>query len=112
MTQTIENIPEQDDISARVSRGIALLDRNLVDRGWRQKINPKTLDIGSCSTCILGQLFGSFHSRGSREARNGASAVDFGFSAHPFHLSGKSLSREEMRLADEWRKQLAKGGSK
>ncbi len=37
----------------RIDKGIALLDENV--RGWRDKINLRTLDLGSAKQCILGQ---------------------------------------------------------
>lgn len=42
----------------RVRRGIAFLDR--VHPGWRNKINPKRLDIASSRDCVLGQLYGDY----------------------------------------------------
>lgn len=44
---------------ARVRAGIALMDA--MKPGWREMINPITLDLRSEFNCILGQCFGSYH---------------------------------------------------
>ena len=41
--------------NARIKRGIELLDQH--KRGWRDKINLRTLDLGSCEHCVLGLVF-------------------------------------------------------
>ncbi len=41
-----------------VAIGAALLDAK--KPGWRDLVNLDLLDIGSCTQCILGQIFGSF----------------------------------------------------
>jgi hypothetical protein len=46
------------DAEARVARGAALLDSH--DPMWWKKINYRSLDIGSCIRCVLGQVYGTF----------------------------------------------------
>jgi hypothetical protein len=45
-------------LAERVERGAALLDG--VRPGWEWEMTPEDLDLGSCSTCVLGQLYGHF----------------------------------------------------
>lgn len=59
-------------IRERVDRGVALL--NASEPGWREKVNPRVLDMRSGWRCILGQVFdqGQFavssgFTRGTRE---------------------------------------------
>jgi hypothetical protein len=41
-----------------VESGAALLDERLP--GWRDHIDPNSLDLSGCEECILGQLFGDY----------------------------------------------------
>lgn len=41
-----------------VQTGAALLDRERP--GWEQKIDSATLDLNTCTQCILAQVFGSY----------------------------------------------------
>ena len=43
----------------RVRRGIALLDKS-GPPDWRERINPKTLDIALPFRCVLGHVYGDF----------------------------------------------------
>jgi hypothetical protein len=45
-------------IAERVAAGAALLDQR--DPDWWRAIRPADLDIGSCCSCVLGQLFGDY----------------------------------------------------
>lgn len=44
---------------AKIAAGIKLLD-NHVGSSWRDSINLDTLNLGSCSVCVLGQVFGDY----------------------------------------------------
>ena len=35
---------------------------SVIDASWRDRVTPGHLDMGSCRDCILGQLYGDFHS--------------------------------------------------
>jgi hypothetical protein len=70
--------PTLDDIPERVARGVALLD--VMQPGWDQLIDLEALDLGSCTACIIGQVY----------------AVDHASSEWPFlsaaeHLAGQDL---------------------
>jgi hypothetical protein len=43
---------------SRVAKGAALLDDKRP--GWADRIDLASLDMGCCSQCVLGQVFGSF----------------------------------------------------
>jgi hypothetical protein len=47
-----------DEARQRVERGAALLDRK--KPGWREKVNPETLEMWVGCSCVLGQVFGDF----------------------------------------------------
>lgn len=48
------------DYAAKVKSGIALLDAHFGGSSWKTDIDLDTLDLGSCSVCVLGQLFGNY----------------------------------------------------
>lgn len=60
-----------------VLRGIQLLDEKMPD--WRDKIDPKTLDLANDCNCVIGQLFGSYYYTNSRLDIYGP---DYGFNIH------------------------------
>lgn len=64
------------DFTAKVNAGIALL--NSRKPGWQSKINLDTLDLASCSVCVLGQIFGDYYD-GIDELD--VSGYDYGFNA-------------------------------
>lgn len=41
-----------------VQRGVALLDARLP--GWRERVDPRTLDLGSECDCVVGQVLGGY----------------------------------------------------
>ena len=43
------------EMRTRVLRGIAVLNRRRPS--WSSKINTQKLDLGSCTVCVLGQLY-------------------------------------------------------
>ena len=47
-------------VGGRIMAGIRELDLLCPDSDWRSKINTDTLDIGSRSQGVLGQIFGSY----------------------------------------------------
>lgn len=51
-------MPTREEADLRVSRGAKLLD-SLVP-GWAHWIDPGLLKIESCTSCVLGQIFGSY----------------------------------------------------
>jgi hypothetical protein len=62
------------DFTAEIDAGIKLLDLQVPN--WRAKIDLDELDLGSCSVCILGQVFGDYDT-GIDEL--GVSGYDYGF---------------------------------
>ncbi len=47
-----------DDVQERVANGAALLDEKIP--GWELRINLQELNLSSCVTCVLGQLYGHY----------------------------------------------------
>jgi hypothetical protein len=40
----------------RIERGMTLLDEKAP--GWEHRLDLRALDVGSCTQCVVGQLFG------------------------------------------------------
>lgn len=62
------------DFATQINAGIKLLDSTTP--GWREKIDLDQLDLGSCSVCVLGQVFGDYD-EGIDQL--GVSGYDYGF---------------------------------
>lgn len=45
-------------VEERVASGAYMLD--IFSPGWREKIDLARLDIRSCTSCVLGQVFGDY----------------------------------------------------
>jgi hypothetical protein len=43
-----------------IQRGVSALDQSFNGTFWLRKIRPATIEMRSCSRCILGQVFGDF----------------------------------------------------
>ena len=46
-------------VKERVQKGIELLDKE-IGSSWIDKVDLGLLDLGSCTECVLGQLFGRY----------------------------------------------------
>lgn len=85
-----------------VAKGIQFLDKNY-SGDWRSKLDLDELDLGSCSVCVLGQLFGSYdtglNEMGLDESRYGdENAYSLGF----------NTSDSMAALTKAWRDALGK----
>jgi hypothetical protein len=104
-------------LAGRVKRGAALLDEKRP--GWAGRIALDRLAMGSCSACVLGQIFGGFD-LGVHALRQGLSprisvfeheptwdwSGEQGFSI-PLDQIGDVSDREQYkRLADLWRAEV------
>lgn len=74
------------------ARGAALLDQHRP--GWHNNINLDTLNMASCSNCVVGQTFGGW-TRGCEEMDIVGRSADYGFDTN-------SLSTYD-ELTDAWR---------
>ena len=88
-------------IEERVARGARLLDQ--VRPGWRTEICIGTLDIGSCTECVLGQLYGTYddgvESAFPPESLVGPTACGFNF----------WTAREASLLEEAWTDEILEG---
>lgn len=90
-------------IADPVPLGALLLDIHAV--GWARRIDQDELDLGSCSSCVLGQVYGEY-SRGC--VRLGLSVLAGDAIAHGFELGFPVGVPEGARraayaaLADAW----------
>lgn len=83
---------------ARIAKGMALLDERAP--GWESRINLDKLDLKSCTTCVLGQLFGDYSA-----GRNLASVSIFDVEEFGFIIFGGS-SRQFNNLTTAWRQTI------
>lgn len=102
---------DPDEVEARVERGTESLDNTMP--GWWEKVDLSTLDISSCSRCVLGQVFKT-HVKDWQNAFNYGrdvlcegshqTAVADGFSARYWSDLGDDVSDVEgvAVLHDEW----------
>lgn len=107
-----------------VARGEALLDQKAP--GWDRDIDLPSLDLQSCSRCVVGQWAGTHGGSATAEYSAGlrrlgltshAEASEYGFNLHPEvlepfeHLAGKSWYRvcdaAWERLTEAWRERIA-----
>jgi hypothetical protein len=66
---------------------------------WRERIDPSTLEVASCSECVLGQIFGGYHL--------GLKALDIG----PHHYRMRAFSGITHRaMTAAWLNYLAEEG--
>ncbi len=91
-----------------VLRGAELLDR--VVPGWVNKVDVVKLDLESCSTCILGQVFGDFFigwvslfppQLGKPIWQVGYSPTYYGFNLERYIVGDPCAYRKEMRQSPE-----------
>ena len=82
-----------------VERGAGLLDEERP--GWRERVDLDSLDLGSCSRCVLGQLLGDYAER----VEIGLDDEDLA-ARHGFVLS-ISADGGYAPLTEEWREYIA-----
>lgn len=100
------------DLAARVARGAALLDR--IQPYWWASIDLPGLDIGSCYSCVLGQLFAerasapgdtgywwAFDAAAAAKWRTDPNPVRYGFASDPM-LGGTHLEAQWDELGAAW----------
>jgi hypothetical protein len=81
------------DYSNEVAKGIRVLDLQVPN--WRQKIDVENLDLGSCSICVLGQVFGDYN--------DGIEELNVDGYEHGFNTTGSYAE-----LKDAWVEALGK----
>lgn len=86
-----------NDIATRVAKGVAMLDERRP--GWEGQIDLITLDIMSTDTCVLGQVYGGFHT-GIRDL-NFDGVWEMGFDCD-VHSSMRDQHLEFYELTQEW----------
>lgn len=83
---------------ANVKRGVELLDARLP--GWRERVNPDTLDLANGCRCIVGQVLGDYDEGVALLGLSQPAAERYGFWA-----SGR---QSFSALTDAWRRVLAR----
>jgi len=86
----------------RVRAGVELLDRKLP--GWWRKIDLTTLDIGSGSRCVCGQLDGGCWAVLAYRLLEGDKPSSHGFAAEHSWLL---VRREYHRLTGVWKEEIS-----
>lgn len=74
----IETPTEYPDAATRVELGMAFLDQHVP--GWLEWVDPETIDIADCETCVYGVLFHGF----DPGERFGIDPALYGFERVPF----------------------------
>lgn len=87
------------DYAAKVAAGIKKLDAD--KPGWRDLIDVQTLDLESCSVCVLGQVFGDYHDGRAQLDISSAVAYQMGFNT-------EGSFRE---LTEAWKEALGKNNT-
>lgn len=87
------------DYAAKVAAGIKKLDAS--KPGWRDLIDVQTLDLESCSVCVLGQIFGDYHD--GRDQLDISSAM-----AHEMGFNTENSFRE---LTEAWKEALGENNT-
>lgn len=88
---------------SRVAKGAALLDE--MEPGWYQKIDLDTLSLGSCSTCVIGQLYGYYCERSLIAlGLDYESDYIFGFDAQ--FRNGQYEEETYLTLTSLWREEI------
>lgn len=84
------------DYAAKVAEGIKKLDAT--KPGWRDLIDVQTLDLESCSVCVLGQVFGDYY--------EGKAALDI--SSAVADRMGFNTEGSFRELTEAWKEALGK----
>lgn len=84
-----------------VLRGIALLDEKVPD--WREKIEPESLFMDLCMSCVLGQIFGYYPDGLEHlDIPSHQQAIHYGFDAD----TNSETSPKWNELTQLWKEQL------
>ena len=95
-------------IDERVAKGAAWLDEE--HPGWRENIDPEILDMTSCLSCILGQVYENYWwspitKRWTDADDRKAAAMGFNID---FNLTGDEVEAEFKLLTESWLRELAR----
>ena len=83
----------------RAANGAALLDQH--EPGWAVRVSLDTLNIESCTACVLGQMFGVYH-KGKRDlGLSDEAVVTYGFHPHLFADAAR-MSDDATELTEAW----------
>jgi hypothetical protein len=82
--------------TTQVNAGIKLLDAE--QPGWRESIDLETLNLGSCSVCILGQVFGDYED----------GTIELGIEDDPYKYGFNALNGGMAELTQAWKDALGK----
>jgi hypothetical protein len=82
--------------TAQVNAGIKLLDEQ--QPGWRDKIDLETLNLGSCSVCVLGQIFGDYEE----------GTIELDIEDDPYQYGFNALNGGMEQLTQAWKDALGK----
>jgi hypothetical protein len=89
----------------RVARGAALLDQ-LVPH-WAYVIDPELLQLDSCGSCVLGQLYGDYlEAYSAIQALPGKGGTHYGFDITASELRGLRHANYSI-LTDAWREAIS-----
>lgn len=85
-----------------VIRGAAFLDERRP--GWRDQINLDTLDLGMCTTCVLGQLAGGNETDWATVLDS--FSIEYGEDEHEYGFNLYGEAEAWSALTEEWREYI------
>lgn len=98
-----------EEADRRVARGVKRLNKaawvpfTKIPRDWRSKLNLETLDLGSSTSCVLGQLTGTYSVGARRIAFSATRAAQLGFDVRGWPWQGENDYRT---LTNAWKRAL------
>jgi len=98
-----------DTYEEMARRGAELLDRHPNAEGWRDKIDPDSLNLASSCGCVLGQTFGWFDDGLDALGLDYSESEQYGFALSDDYYDRRSLSARYEWLTRAWRKVLRNG---
>lgn len=92
--------------SKQIKNGIALLNDFFDTKEWAYRIELDELDMGDVSTCVLGQLFGSFNVALFTLGLSRRGSFDCGFDLVVKDIGTRN--KQVAELGKEWKKAIKK----
>jgi hypothetical protein len=104
--RTPERVAIDEQVLARVKRGIALLEEKH-GPNWADGLSLGELDLKDGAHCVLGQLYGEYRSAlVELQLRDGQESDECGFSSYAYDSYGEGTDPDWSRLQQTWERVL------
>lgn len=97
-------IPTENPYTKQVNKGAALLDK--FHPGWYREINVSKLEMSSCTSCVLGQLFKDFWDGVERLDASYSIGPEFSFNENDFGFNAIRANYDQLR--NLWIKEITR----